>query len=89
VVSAAFGIEPVIAVCAKSGLGPPPQWCSPLLAPEFSLYLNQFVGRTALAVCQIMQRGRRQIDTKRFELPRMVSFLNQAIEKIMVLSLSS
>lgn len=32
--------------------------------------------------CQIKQRGRRQIDTKRFELPRMVSFLNQAIEKI-------
>ena len=32
--------------------------------------------------CQIKQRGRRQIDTKRFELQRMVSFLNQAIEKI-------
>lgn len=32
--------------------------------------------------CQIKRRGRRQIDTKRFELQRMVSFLNQAIEKI-------
>ena len=32
--------------------------------------------------CQIKRRGRRQIDTQRFELPRMVSFLNQAIEKI-------
>jgi len=32
--------------------------------------------------CQIKRRGRRQIDPKRFELQRMVSFLNQAIEKI-------
>ncbi len=32
--------------------------------------------------CQIKQRGRRQIDTKRFELQRLVSFLNQAIHKI-------
>lgn len=32
--------------------------------------------------CQIKRRGRRHIDTKRFELQRMVSFLNQAIEKI-------
>ncbi len=32
--------------------------------------------------CQIKQRGRRQIDTKRFELQRLVSFLNQAIQKI-------
>jgi putative transposase len=32
--------------------------------------------------CQIKYRGRRQIDTKRFELQRMVSFLKQAIEKI-------
>ncbi len=32
--------------------------------------------------CQIKQRGRRQIDTKRFELQRLVSFLNRAIEKI-------
>ena len=32
--------------------------------------------------CQVKCRGRRQIDGKRFELQRMVSFLNQAIEKI-------
>jgi putative transposase len=32
--------------------------------------------------CQIKQRGRRQIDTKRFELQRLLSFLNRAIEKI-------
>ena len=32
--------------------------------------------------CQIKQRGRRQIDTKRFELHRLVTFLNQAIQKI-------
>jgi putative transposase len=32
--------------------------------------------------CQLKQRGRRQIDTKRFELQRMLSFLNRAIEKI-------
>lgn len=32
--------------------------------------------------CQVKQRGRRQIDPHRFELQRMVSFLNQAIEKI-------
>jgi len=32
--------------------------------------------------CQIKRRGRRQIDPQRFELQRMVSFLNQAIEKI-------
>jgi putative transposase len=32
--------------------------------------------------CQIKQRGRRQIDTKRFELQRLVSFLNRAIQKI-------
>jgi putative transposase len=35
--------------------------------------------------CQIKRQGRRQIDTKRFELQRMVSFLNQAIEKIYTL----
>ena len=32
--------------------------------------------------CQLKRRGRRQIDTKRFELQRMLSFLNRAIEKI-------
>jgi len=32
--------------------------------------------------CQIKQRGRRQIDTKRFELQRLVTFLNRAIQKI-------
>ena len=32
--------------------------------------------------CQLKHRGRRQIDTKRFELQRMLSFLNRAIEKI-------
>ena len=32
--------------------------------------------------CQIKRRGRRQIDPKRFQLQRMLSFLNQAIEKI-------
>jgi len=32
--------------------------------------------------CQIKQRGRRQIDAKRFELQRLISFLNQAIQKI-------
>jgi hypothetical protein len=32
--------------------------------------------------CQLKQQGRRQIDTKRFELQRMLSFLNRAIEKI-------
>jgi putative transposase len=32
--------------------------------------------------CQIKQRGRRQIDAKRFELQRLVTFLNQAIQKI-------
>ncbi len=32
--------------------------------------------------CQIKQRGRRQIDTKRFELQRLVGFLNRAIQKI-------
>jgi putative transposase len=32
--------------------------------------------------CQIKQRGRRQIDTKRFELQRLTSFLNRAIQKI-------
>jgi hypothetical protein len=32
--------------------------------------------------CQLKQRGRRKIDTKRFELQRLVSFLNQAIDKI-------
>jgi len=32
--------------------------------------------------CQIKQRGRRQIDAKRFELQRLVSFLNRAIQKI-------
>ena len=32
--------------------------------------------------CQLKQRGRRQIDTKRFELQRMLGFLNRAIEKI-------
>lgn len=32
--------------------------------------------------CQLKQRGWRQIDTKRFELQRMLGFLNRAIEKI-------
>lgn len=32
--------------------------------------------------CQIKQRGRRQIDAKRFELQRLVCFLNRAIQKI-------
>lgn len=32
--------------------------------------------------CQLKQRGRRKIDTKRFELQRLVCFLNQAIDKI-------
>ena len=32
--------------------------------------------------CQLKQRGRRKIDTKRFELQRLVSFLNQTIDKI-------
>jgi putative transposase len=32
--------------------------------------------------CQLKRRGRRQIDTKRFELQRMLAFLNRAIEKI-------
>lgn len=32
--------------------------------------------------CQIKQRGRRQIDAKRFRLQRLVSFLNRAIQKI-------
>lgn len=32
--------------------------------------------------CQIKQRGRRQIDAKRFELQRLASFLNQAVQKI-------
>lgn len=32
--------------------------------------------------CQLKHRGRRQIDPKRFELQRMLSFLNRAIEKI-------
>lgn len=32
--------------------------------------------------CQIKQRGRRQINAKRFELQRLVSFLNRAIQKI-------
>jgi hypothetical protein len=32
--------------------------------------------------CQIKQRGRRQIDAKRFELQRLVTFLNRAIQKI-------
>ena len=32
--------------------------------------------------CQIKQRGPRQIDTKRFQLQRLISFLNQAIHKI-------
>lgn len=32
--------------------------------------------------CRIKQRGRRQIDTKRFVLQRLVSFLNRAIQKI-------
>jgi len=32
--------------------------------------------------CQIKQRGRRQIDTKRFELQRLLGFLNRAIQKI-------
>jgi len=32
--------------------------------------------------CQLKQRGRRKIDTKRFELQRLVSFLNQSIDKI-------
>lgn len=32
--------------------------------------------------CQLRQQGRRQIDTKRFELQRMLAFLNRAIEKI-------
>lgn len=32
--------------------------------------------------CQLKQRGRRQIDTRRFELQRMLTFLNRAIEKI-------
>lgn len=32
--------------------------------------------------CQLKQQGRRKIDTNRFELQRLVSFLNQAINKI-------
>jgi hypothetical protein len=32
--------------------------------------------------CQIKQQGRRQIDTKRLELQRLLSFLNHAIKKI-------
>ena len=32
--------------------------------------------------CQLKRRGRRKIDTNRFELQRLVSFLNQAIDKI-------
>ena len=32
--------------------------------------------------CQLKQPGRRKIDTKRFELQRLLSFLNQAIDKI-------
>jgi len=32
--------------------------------------------------CQLKQRGRRTLDPKRFELQRLVSFLNQAIDKI-------
>jgi hypothetical protein len=32
--------------------------------------------------CQLKRQGRRQIDTKRFELQRFVSFLNQIINKI-------
>jgi putative transposase len=32
--------------------------------------------------CQLKRRGRRIIDTKRFELQRLVTFLNQAIDKI-------
>ena len=32
--------------------------------------------------CQLKQQGRRKIDTKRFELQCLVSFLNQAIIKI-------
>ena len=32
--------------------------------------------------CQLKQRGLRKIDTKRFELQRLVSFLNQIINKI-------
>lgn len=32
--------------------------------------------------CQIKQRGRRQIDTKRLELQRLLGFLNRAIQKI-------
>jgi putative transposase len=32
--------------------------------------------------CQIKQRGRRQIDAKRFELQQLVGFLNRAIQKI-------
>lgn len=32
--------------------------------------------------CQLKQQGRRKIDTKRFELQHLLSFLNQAINKI-------
>jgi putative transposase len=32
--------------------------------------------------CQIKQRGRRQIDAKRFELQRLANFLNQAVQRI-------
>ena len=32
--------------------------------------------------CQLKRQGRRKIDTKRFELQRLLSFLNQAIDKI-------
>jgi len=32
--------------------------------------------------CQLKQQGRRKIDPKRFELQRLVSFLNQTIDKI-------
>ena len=32
--------------------------------------------------CQIKRRGRRQIDAKRFELQRLASFLNQAVQRI-------
>ena len=32
--------------------------------------------------CQLKQQGRRKIDAKRFQLQRLLSFLNQAINKI-------
>ena len=32
--------------------------------------------------CQLKRQGRRQIDTKQFELQRMLGFINRAIDKL-------